>query len=222
MKFQYRTNYNDFTDEELVDKIVKPPHNEEAAAYLLHDRYAPLLKSVYKGLTPNFSWYDDCVSNLFIHLKGKEYDWHSLSTFEWRSTLGCWLRGVARNNFKDTLAKVASKKVIVVSVDEEDRNGKTIQLPDGGEEEHNRLQRKIALLEAIAQLKNDNQKFVVLKRLQGYNSREIADLLKKSWEKRGIKLYNANNELVVPNPTYVDSCMQHAKAVLKITIVELL
>lgn len=222
MEFQYRTNYDDFTDKDIVDKIVKPPHNEEAAAYLLHNRYDPLLKSVYQDLTPNFSWFDDCVSDLFIHLKGKEYDWHALSTFEWRSSLGCWLGGVARNNFKVTLAKVAPKKVIIVSVDEEDRNGNTIQLPDGGEEEHIRLQRKLALLEAISQLKNDNQKFVVLKRLQGYNSREIAELLKKRWDKHGIKLYNSKNELVIPNPTYVDSCMQHAKAVLKITIVELI
>ena len=222
MELQYRTNYKDFSDEDLVEKIVKPPHNEEAAAYLLHDRYDPLLKSVYQDLTKNLIWFDDCVSDLFIHLKGKEYDWHALSTFEWRSTLGCWLGGVAKNNFKVTLAKVAPKKVILVSVDEEDKNGNTIQLPDEGKEAHERLQRKIILLEAISQLKNDNQKFVVLKRLQGYNSREIAELLKKKWEKHGIKLYNGRNELVVPTPTYVDSCMQHAKAALKEIIVEII
>lgn len=222
MEFQYKTHYEDYSDKDLVEKIVKPPHNEEAAAYLLHNRYNPLLKSVYQDFTKNFSWFDDCVSDLFIHLKGKEYDWHALSTFEWRSTLGCWLGGVAKNNFKVTLAKVASKKVVLVSVDEEDRNGNTVQLPDGGKEEHERLQRKIVLMEAISQLKNRDQKFVVLKRLQGYNSREIADLLTKNWQKHGIKKYNNRNELVVPTPTYVDSCMQHAKAALKEIIVELI
>lgn len=219
MKLQYRTNYNDFSDKELVEKIIKPPHNEEAAAYLLHDRYNPLLKSVYQDLTMNFSWFDDCVSDLFIHLKGKAYDWHALSTFQWRSSLGCWLGGVARNNFMVTLTKVASKKVIIVSVDEEDRNGKTIQLPDGGEEEYERRQREIALLEAVSQLKNPDQKFVVQKRLQGFSSREIAKLLEKKWKKHGIEKFNSRHERVIPNAAYVDSCMQHAKAALKITIV---
>lgn len=222
MKFEFRTNYEECSDKDIVDKIIKPPHNEEAAAYLLHNRYDPLLKSVYQNLTKNFSWYDDCVSDLFIHLKGKNYDWFALTTFEWRCSLGCWLGGVARHNFRVTLAKVNPKKIILVSVDEDTPSGKPIQLPDGGEDEHYRLQRKIALLEAIAQLKNDNQKFVVLKRLQGYNSKEIAKLLQKKWEKHNIKLYNSKNELVVPNPAYVDSCMQHAKAILKITIVELI
>ena len=222
MKFDFRTNYEECSYKDLVDKIVRPPQNEEAAAYLLHNRYDPLMKSVYLDLTKNFSWYDDCVSDLFIHLKGKNYDWYPLATFEWRCSLGCWLAGVAKRSFKVTLAKVKPNKVIIVSVDEDTPNGKPIQLPDGGEDEHNRLQRKIALLEAISQLKNDNQKFIVLKRLQGYNSKEIAELLKKKWEKHNIKLYNSKNELVVPNPAYVDSCMQHAKAVLKITIVELI
>lgn len=103
MRLQYRTNYNDFSDKELVEKIIRPPHNEEAAAFLLHDRYNPLLKSVYQDLTMNFSWFDDCVSDLFIHLKGKACDWRPHSTFQWRSSLGCWLGGVARNNYVDEL-----------------------------------------------------------------------------------------------------------------------
>ena len=221
MEIYYRTNYDEYSDKDLVDKIITPPHNEEAAAYLIHSRYNSYLKSIYLELTNNFSWFDDCVSDFFIHLKGKEHNWHAFSTFEWRSPLKSWLGGVAKNNFKVTLSKCAPQKVMIISVDEKKQNGTTTQLPDGGKEEHERLQRKIALLDAIAQLKNENQKFVVLKRLEGYNSREIAVLLKKKWEKHGIKLYNGRNELVVPTATYVDSCMQHAKAVLKETIVEL-
>jgi RNA polymerase sigma factor (sigma-70 family) len=219
MKLQFRTNYDDCSDKELVDKIIKPPHNEEAAAYLLYNRYDPLLKSVYQNMAKSFFWFDDCVSELFINLKGKGSDWHALSTFEWRSSLGYWLKGVAWNDFKSTLKKVAPPTVILLSIDEEDEKGNTMQLPDGGEKEYERIQRKIALLEAIGQLENANQKFVVLKRLQGYNSREIADLLKKRWKKYGIEIYNGRNELVIPTATYVDSCMQHAKAVLKETIV---
>lgn len=219
MGIQYRTKYGELTDKQLVDKVLNPPYNEEAVAYLLYDRYDPLLKSVYKDLTNNFSWFDDCVQELFIHLKGKGCNWHTLATFEWRSSLGSWLSGVAKNDFISTLKKVAPKKIIVVSVDEDVPGKSKVQIPDGGQEEYDRIQRKIALLEAIGQLKDEDQKFVVLKRLQGYNSKEIAILLEKKWKKHGIKKYNNKNELVVPSAGYVDTRMQHAKAILKITII---
>lgn len=220
MKLQYKTNYDDCSDEELVNEILKLPHNEEAAAYLLYDRYDHLLKSVYKDITTNRLWFEDCVSNLFIHLKGTEFDWHPLTTFAWRSSLGSWLKGVARRNFKQSLRKLLPPATVkALSLDDEDTDTPKIQLRDGGEEEHDRLQRKIALLEAIGQLENVNQKFVVLKRLQGYSSKETSKLLDIMWKKHGIEIRNKRDELVVPTATYVDSCMQHAKAALKETIV---
>ena len=51
MEFQYRFNYKDLSDKQIVDKILEVPHDEEAAVYLLHDRYAPLLHSLYRRLT---------------------------------------------------------------------------------------------------------------------------------------------------------------------------
>lgn len=96
MEFQYRFNYNDLSDKQIVDKILAQPHNEEAAAYLLHNRYDPLLQKVYKRLTEDGSWFDDCVDELFMHLKGKDSTWHTLASFEWRSSFGSWLKGVAK------------------------------------------------------------------------------------------------------------------------------
>lgn len=230
MEFQYRFNYKDLSDKQIVDKILEVPHNEEAAAYLLHDRYTNLLHSVYnKALLDLFNkavhtdyWFDDCENELFMHLRSKDHSWHPLATFEWRSTFGCWLRGVSRNKFLEVLPKLIENSGSNISLDSDDPEKPKVQLPDGGEDSYERLQRKIVLMEAIGQLKNPDQKFVVLKRLQGYNSKEISDLLKKSWQKHGVKKYNNRNELVIPTPTYVDSCMQHAKAALKEIIVELI
>ena len=71
-------------------------------------------------------------------------------------------------------------------------------------------------------LKDPDQKFVILKRLQGYNSKEIAELMNKSWVKHGIKKYDNNGNLVVPTSGYVDVRTQRAKKNLKEIILKLL
>lgn len=221
MEFQYRFNYNDLSDKQIVDKILAQPHNEEAAAYLLHNRYDPLLQKVYKRLTEDASWFDDCVDELFMHLKGKDSTWHTLASFEWRSSFGSWLKGVAKNKFLEVLLKLIENGGFNVSIDSDDPEKPKVQLPDGGEESFERRQRKVVLMEAIGQLKDDDQRFVILKRLQGYNSKEIAILLQKKWQKYGIKKYNNKRELVVPDAAYVDVRTQRAKENLKKIIVEI-
>ena len=84
-----------------------------------------------------------------------------------------------------------------------------------------------------------DQKFVVIKRLEGYNSKEIAELMKLMWEKEGIKrtsLQNVRDENgnyvldengkkvkvvapLVPSNQYVDVLMERAKKELKKIIV---
>lgn len=230
MKFQYRFNYKDLSDKQLVDKILEVPHNEEAAAYLLHDRYSNLLHSVYnKVLLDLFNkavhtdyWYDDCENELFMHLRSKDRSWHPLATFEWRSTFGCWLRGVSRNKFLEVLPKLIENSGSNLSIDSDASGKPKVQIPDGGEDSYERRQRKVLLMEAIGQLEDDDQRFVILKRLQGYCSKEIATLLQKRWQKHGIKKYNNKKELVIPDAAYVDVRTQRAKENLRIIIVELI
>ena len=69
-------SYKEQTDKQIVALIITPPHNEEAAAYLLYARYRPVLRRTYKDLAEEkFGcgelWYDDCVNDLFLHLRGK-------------------------------------------------------------------------------------------------------------------------------------------------------
>ena len=66
-----------------------------------------------------------------------------------------------------------------------------------------------------------DQKFVILKTLQGYNSREIAEMLKQKWQKEGVTKYDYKGNLVTPTPGYVDVRRQRAKEQLKRIIVEL-
>lgn len=219
MDFQYRLDYSKLSDKQIVEKILADPHDEEAAAYLFHDRYAPLLQKEYFRLTNDSSWYDDCVDELFIYVKGKDCSWHALAGFEWRSTFGYWLKKVARGRFQDVLPKLIENGGRNVSIDSDEPGKTKAQISDGGEGIHERRLRKIMLMEAIALL-NDDEKFVITKRLQGYNSEEIAELLGKKWQEQNIVKYNHDGELVVANVKYVDSKAQKARKHLKKIMVE--
>ena len=204
MELTFHNNYKEESDKEIVEKIITVPYNEEAAAYLLYNRYDPLLFKLYRKIfDKNLSWYDDCLGDLFDYLKGKNQDWNKLRTFEWRCNFGPWLGRTANNRFLEIKPYLIGKIQNSISIDD-DEDRTPVQLPDNGVEDYEQLQKKIMLLEAIGMLKDPDQKFVILKRLQGYNSKEIAELLTKAWEKHGVKKYDNKGNLVVPTSGYVD------------------
>ena len=223
MGLVFLNNYAELNDKEIVNKIINKPYNEEAAVYLIYNRYDPLLHKLYRGIfDKDPSWYEDCLDDLFEFLKGKERDWNKLRTFEWRSKFGAWLSSTARHRFIEIKPYLIGKIENPISIDDADGDKTPIQLPDKGEEEYERIQKKILLMEAIGQLKDPDQKFVILKRLQGYNSQELAELMKKFWAKHDIKKYDNKGNLVVPTSGYVDVRNQRAKENLKEIIVKLL
>ena len=226
MELRKQIDYTKLSDEQLVELIIALPHNEEAAAYLLHNRYHPLLYSIYRRLTNKPYWYEDCVDELHLHLRGKDSSWQILASFEWRSTFGCWLKKVATHKFIVILPKLIENRGCNFSLDNNDQEKPSRQIPDGGEEEYERRMKKVVLMEAIGQLKDDDQRFVILKRLEGYNSNEIAILLQKRWDKHGIMKYGYKKDskekhVVVPDASYVDIRTQRAKENLRRIIGEL-
>ena len=108
-----------------------------------------------------------------------------------------------------------------ISIDD-DEDKEPIQLPDNGSEEYEKRKRKIILMEAIGLLKEPDQKFVILKRLQGYNSKEIAEMMKQSWDRHGIQKYDVNGNVVTPTPGYVDVRTQRTKDNLRKISVKLI
>ena len=233
MKFTFKKAYKDQTDKELVELVIAVPHNEEAAAFLLYNRYDPLLHKIYRNFMRDNYWYDDCVDELFMHLRGRDANWDVLSSFEWRCTFGSWLTRVAKRKFQVLLPRLIENGGRNLSIDDEDPEKPKVQLPDGGDEDYERRQRKVMLLEAIGQLKNEEERFVVLKKLEGYNSEEIAIMIQKKWKKLGIVKYGYKKdkegdddskrikEIVVPDVSYVDGRVQRAKENLKTIMQEM-
>lgn len=216
-------DYEKMTDQQLVEKVTKVPSgesaNEEAVAFLLYNRYTPLLTKLYRYVFQlHQGYYYDCLGDLFIYLKGSDSNWNKLRNFEWRSTFGTWLTPIAAHRFEKIKPYLIDKIPYSVSIstggDEVDDSPK-FQLPEESAEDYERNERKVMLLEAISKLEDEDQKFVILKRLQGYNSKEIAELLQKRWMKHGIKKYDNDGNLVVPSSGYVDVRTQRAKENLK-------
>jgi RNA polymerase sigma factor (sigma-70 family) len=210
------------TDKELVEAIIRIPPDEGAAMYLLYEKYTPKFKKLYKRIfCQDMSWYEDCINDLFAYLKGKNQDWQTFRTFRWDSKFSTWIGGVARNRFLDMKPYLIGKIENPLSIDDNENGKKPVELPDEYLEDYERRQRKVLLMEAVGLLKDMDQKFVILKTLQGYSSAEIADLLNQKWQKDGIKKYDNKGKLVVPTPGYVDVRRQRAKEQLKRIIVEL-
>lgn len=220
----FHQNYEGYTDKELVELATQPPTgkmpNEEGVAFLLNNRYDPLLHKLYHEIYgKQHNLYGDCLNDLFIYLKSGEPVWRKLISFEWRSSFGTWLGTTARHRFVEIKPILIGKCPNTLSIDggsanlspsgEPERG--SVQLPDNGVEEYDDKERKVILMEAISLLKDADQKFVMIKRLQGYNSKEIAILLQKRWAKHGIVKYNNKKQIVVPDAAYVDVRTQRAK-----------
>lgn len=215
MILDFHHNYEGYTDRELVEFVTQPPSdkkkNEEGVAFLLYNRYDPLLHKLYLEIYgKRHDLYGDCLDDLFIYLKSGEPVWRKLINLEWRSSFGTWLGITARHRFVEIKPVLIGKCPNSLSIDGE-KEDKPIQLPDNGVEEYEDKERKVILMEAISMLKDVDQKFVMIKRLQGYNSKEIAILLQKRWAKHGIVKYNNKKQIVVPDAAYVDVRTQRAK-----------
>lgn len=220
----FHQNYEDYTDRELVELAIQPPigkkPNEEGVAFLLYNRYDPLLHKLHLEIYgKQDDLYGDCLNDLFIYLKSGEPVWRKLISFEWRSSFGTWLGTTARHRFVEIKPTLIGKCPNTLSIDggsanlspsgEPERG--SVQLPDNGIEEYEDKERKVILMEAISLLKDADQKFVMIKRLQGYSSKEISILLQKRWAKHGIVKYNNKKQVVVPDAAYVDVRTQRAK-----------
>ena len=212
MEQRFLNDYKSMCDKDIVGRITTMPYDDVAAAFLIYNRYSPLLRKLYLKVFDNdYSWYEDCLSDLFMYLKGKSGNWNKLKNFEWKSSLATWLGRTAYHRFLIIKPMLTGNGTNIISIDNIEEQENIIELPDHSIEEYAVRERNIILMEAIGMLDIPEQKFVLLKRLQGYNSKEIAMMLEKSWEKHGTVKYNSKRQVVVPDAAYVDVVSKRAK-----------
>ncbi len=209
-----KDKYDSLTDGELINLILAEPHDENAALYLLYIRYNSQFRKVYYYIDKTYEFFEDCLHDLFMYLRGSDGSWKKVSTFDGDGTFGGWLWKVAKREFPKSLRKLIDNGSVLVSIDTDDPIKPIIQDTDDPEENYDRRLLRVLLLEAIGKLKQEERRFICLKRLEGYSSKEIADMLKIVWERDGVVKYN-KGEVVVPTEAYVNSCSQKARRDLR-------
>ena len=210
-----QNTYDSLSERDLIDAILSG--NEEAAIYLIYNRYYRDLRYLCFDIYGSHSYIDELCQEVYIHLKGKNGDWHPLTTWSGISTFRTWLNRTARNLFLQKRASlIGFRENKLYSEKEDDVDPVENVAADQPTLEEN-LQ-KVLLLEAINKLENPDQRFVILKELQGYSHEEIAAILNlvRRAENR-IKL-NKEGKEIWADARAVDVLKQRAVAQLKETL----
>lgn len=201
--------YDKLCDREIVDLITTIPYNEEAATYLIYYRYTPLCKTICLSTFNNLDHLDELQSELFMLLKGNQRDWQPLKSFQWRSKLSTWLKITLYNLSLDLRKQLIENDGKNTSLDEGwEEDSENHRIPDIPVNEERVIERRydlVVLNEIIHSLENHDQTFVVIKRLQGYSSKEVAIMLQEYWKQKGIIRYNRQHQEVVPDSGYIDN-----------------
>ena len=194
------------TDKEIVDLIIAG--NEEAMLYLLYDRYENDLKFYAWRYYDSLAYLVDLINYLYIQFKGKNGDWQPLKSFQWKCKFRTWFCSVASHLFLE-------KRDELIGLGREDgsigTDGGDKPLPEPKPEPEN--QKLVMLMEAINRLENDDYRFILIKELEGYNHKEIAEMMVAKRKKEN-KVTFYKGKIVVPDAHYVD--MNKARALREV------
>lgn len=199
-------SYSDMTDKEIVDLIIAG--NEEAMLYLLYDRYENDLKFYAWRYYDSLVYFEDLINYLYIQFKGKNGDWQPLKSFQWKCKFRTWFCSVASHLFlekRDELIGLGGKD------GSKGTDGGDKPLPEPKPEPEN--QKLVMLMEAINRLENDDYRFILIKELEGYNHKEIAEMMVAKRKKEN-KVTFYKGKIVVPDAHYVD--MNKARAIREV------
>ena len=206
MQLKLHKSYRDMTDKEIVNLIIAG--NEEAMLYLLYDRYENDLKFYAWRYYDSLAYLEDLINYLYIQLKGKNGDWQPLKSFQWKCKFRTWFCSVASHLFlekRDELIGLGGKDGSK-GTDSGDK-----PLPEPKLEPEN--QKLVMLMEAINRLENDDYRFILIKELEGYNHKEIAEMMVAKRKKEN-KVTFYKGKIVVPDAHYVD--MNKARAIREV------
>lgn len=199
-------SYSDMTDKEIVDLIIAG--NEEAMLYLLYDRYENDLKFYAWRYYDSLVYFEDLINYLYIQFKGKNGDWQPLKSFQWKCKFRTWFCSVASHLFlekRDELIGLGGKD------GSKGTDGGDKPIPEPTPEPEN--QKLVMLMEAINRLENDDYRFILIKELEGYNHKEIAEMMVAKRKKEN-KVTFYKGKIVVPDAHYVD--MNKARALREV------
>lgn len=199
--------YENMADDEILNLVLAG--NEEAALYLIYDRYAGDIRYKAYSIFNTLEYLDDLNQILYLHLKGNDLQWQTLKTFRNDCKFKTWFIGSVVTNLFLSKRKlmIGTEKFhnLIVETDCEKPLPEPMPLPCDD--------RMAIVLEAINRLKNDEYRLILIKELEGYNHTEIAAMIELKRKKENKVKYYAGKP-ITPNAAYVDQAK--AKALLEV------
>lgn len=213
-------SYTDMTDEEIVSLVVGVPPCEEAAVYLIYDRYNPLMRRLYLDYISdcdNLMYLDVAKAYVYERLKGSKANWNPLRNFRGECHFAHWMKDVCYQCLMSFFHEEIENRLETVSIDIQDEDGDWVERypEEKATDSLERNQVRVEVLSSINLLENKDQRFCLIKQLQGYSSKEIADMLQQKWDREGDAHFNKQGERIYPTYKYIDSLSQHAREKLK-------
>ena len=219
MQIAYHQQYKDLDDRQIID-LVLSDGNEEAMLFLIFERYLPLLKKLCTRYYGDLYYLEQLQVELLILLKAN--DWHPVRGFGWRSSFGTWLGTVAGNLFIKKMPELIGIDKFPVSIGENGEDGE-VNIPEP-EPPHENDMHMTLLIEAIQQLEDKDQRFILLREFDGYTPKEIARQLEVYRRKENrLKTRKVNGQLeeIIPTAEYVHMLKGRAKDNIRDIISEL-
>lgn len=219
MQIAYHQQYNDLDDRQIIDMVLSDG-NEEAMLFLIFERYLPLLKKLCMRYYGDLYYLEQLQVELLILLKAN--DWHPVRGFGWRSSFGTWLGTVAGNLFIKKMPELIGIDKFPVSIGENGEDGE-VNTPEP-EPPHENDMHMTLLIEAIQQLEDKDQRFILLREFDGYTPKEIARQLEAYRRKENrlkTKKVNGQIEEIIPSAEYVHMLKGRAKDNIRVIISEL-
>lgn len=219
MQIAYHQQYKDLNDRQIID-LVLSDGNEEAMLFLIFERYQPLLKKLCTRYYGDLYYLEQLQVELLILLKAN--DWHPVRGFGWRSSFGTWLGTVAGNLFIKKMPELIGIDKFPVSIGENGEDGE-VNIPEPEPPHENDIHMTL-LIEAIQQLEDKDQRFILLREFDGYTPKEIARQLEAYRRKENrlkTKKVNGQIEEIIPSAEYVHMLKGRAKDNIRVIISEL-
>lgn len=218
MQIAYHQQYKDLDDRQIIDMVLSDG-NEEAMLFLIFERYLPLLKKLCMRYYGDLYYLEQLQVELLILLKAN--DWHPVRGFGWRSSFGTWLGTVAGNLFIKKMPELIGIDKFPVSIGENGEDGE-VNIPEP-EPPHENDMHMTLLIEAIQQLEDKDQRFILLREFDGYTPKEIARQLEAYRRKENrLKTRKVNGQIeeIIPSAEYVHMLKGRAKDNIRIIISE--
>lgn len=159
--------YGEMSDEELLSIILSGSDRGEAVFYLLYGRYFTFFENLRYRLCASKECLPDLMAELELHLL--DHNCKAFHSFHGESSFKSWLITVAHNLFINKLPKIESLYSEKEELNERWMPESIIAYKD--------IDTITTFRQALCNLPSVEQRIVLMKEVEGYNAKEIADML---------------------------------------------